>query len=104
MAVDRLQNILSKLAEGEILSFTSQEFREYLAEFMEVKHVDTRMKGNIYLLRKEDRCFIAESPDQDTIAMREVESLEAGETFVQKRLDTYDRMWDGCGCRIDYFE
>jgi hypothetical protein len=23
---------------------------------------------------------------------------------VQRRLEQYERMWDGCGCRIDYYE
>ena len=24
--------------------------------------------------------------------------------FVKGRLDTYERMWDGCGCRVSYYE
>ena len=23
--------------------------------------------------------------------------------FVKDRLDTYERMWDGCGCKVEYF-
>ncbi len=30
------------------------------------------------------------------------EDLEAARRFVEDRMETYERMWDGCGCRIDY--
>jgi hypothetical protein len=23
--------------------------------------------------------------------------------FVRERLEAYDRMWDGCGCKVDYY-
>jgi hypothetical protein len=30
----------------------------------------------------------------------------AGEAraLVARRLETYDKMWDGCGCKVDYHD
>ena len=33
---------------------------------------------------------------------RVVADLEAAGRFVDNRLAAYDRMWDGCGCKVDY--
>jgi len=30
-------------------------------------------------------------------------SLKEAEDFVKDRLDFYERKWDGCGCKIDYY-
>ncbi len=42
-----------------------------------------------------------ETPDGQ-ILLRRLGSREAAEEFVEDRLATYERMWDGCGCKVDY--
>ncbi len=32
------------------------------------------------------------------------DGVEAAQEFVAARLETYERMWDGCGCKVDYSE
>ena len=34
--------------------------------------------------------------------VRIVDAREAARRFVEHRLGQYERIWDGCGCRIDY--
>jgi len=29
---------------------------------------------------------------------------QEADAFVRKRLEEYERMWDGCGVKVDYFE
>ena len=31
-----------------------------------------------------------------------MEVRETAERFVEDRLSDYERMWDGCGCKIEY--
>jgi hypothetical protein len=35
--------------------------------------------------------------------IRRLADEAAAARFVADRLATYERMWDGCGCRIDYY-
>ena len=42
--------------------------------------------------------------DNKAIVVRRFRSLDEAELFVEERLATYERMWDGCGCKIDYYE
>jgi hypothetical protein len=44
-----------------------------------------------------------ETPDREVLA-RAMATREDANTFVNKRLEIYERMWDGCGCKIDYFD
>lgn len=29
---------------------------------------------------------------------------EEARAFVEKRLEEYERMWDGCGVKVEYYE
>jgi len=35
--------------------------------------------------------------------VRRLGGEDEARAFIRDRLDTYDRMWDGCGCKIDYY-
>ncbi len=50
-------------------------------------------------------CFILQETTADgTILVRRFEREEDAGVFISKRIDAYDRIWDGCGCKIDYYE
>jgi hypothetical protein len=64
---------------------------------------DTGLAGPIRVLRLDRRILVQEQePRTSSVLVRELPSREAAERFVAERLDAYERMWDGCGCRIDY--
>jgi len=29
---------------------------------------------------------------------------ETAAKFVEERLDIYEKMWDGCGCKVKYYD
>ena len=44
-----------------------------------------------------------ETPDGHALARR-MPSIKQAYAFVDRRLETYERMWDGCGCKVEYFD
>lgn len=48
--------------------------------------------------------LVQETSDRGKILVRLFGDREEADRFVDRRLDTYDRMWDGCGCKVDYDE
>ena len=44
-----------------------------------------------------------EQPAPDTWVVRRLGERAEADRFIQDRLAQYERMWDGCGCRIDYY-
>lgn len=64
--------------------------------------VDTRLAGWIRVLTFDERIVVQEETPDGEILLRAFDSPEAAGAFVDGRLADYDRMWDGCGCKIDY--
>jgi hypothetical protein len=57
----------------------------------------------IRVLRIEDTILFQETSDRKEILVRRFPSREEAYRFLRARLDAHDRIWDGCGCRIDYW-
>jgi hypothetical protein len=82
--------------------------RETLIEILEAAEVlrqdDTCVAGWIRILSVDGVILVQEeTPDGNALARR-MPSIEDANDFVNDRLGSYERMWDGCGCKINYFE
>ena len=65
---------------------------------------DTKIAGHLRILRiSGEIVFQEQHPEQRQLLLRRMKSLASAEEFVRDRLETYERMWDGCGCKVDYF-
>lgn len=71
--------------------------------FPEVARHPTGIAGDLVIVRVEDALAAVEQPAHDERVVRYLGSQVEAEAFVEQRLAEYERMWEGCGCRIDYF-
>lgn len=94
--------ILDGLGRGQVLMITEQELDILLEEAKLIREKDTFVSGLIRVLEYHGSIFIQEYTDRNEVALRKGESVEAAEKFVEDRLKVYEKMWDGCGCKIDY--
>ncbi len=69
-----------------------------------IKEVDTCLADFIRILKYNEDIFVQEISDKNEILLRKMNSLEDADNFLKERLDFYDRKWDGCGCKINYYE
>ena len=59
----------------------------------------------IRLLDLDGALFMQEQhPETHELLVRRFADRAAADAFVKDRLDTYERMWDGCGCKVHYFD
>jgi hypothetical protein len=82
--------------------------RETLAGLLEAADVlrqdDTCIAGMIRILSVDGVILVQEeTPDREVLA-RGMATREDADAFVNDRLEIYERMWDGCGCKINYFD
>jgi hypothetical protein len=69
-----------------------------------VRQDNTCVAGWIRILSVDGAILVQEeTPDGNALARR-MPSIEDANKFVDDRLGTYERMWDGCGCKINYFK
>lgn len=44
-----------------------------------------------------------EEPKSRERVVRRLGDAATAAAFVKERLSDYERMWDGCGCKVDYY-
>lgn len=99
-----VSEIFSKALTTNYLIIAAAELKSLL-EYSEIIRVeDTHLSDFIRVLKYNDNLFIQETTSKNEIIIRKMDSMKDVDFFVQERLDYYERKWDGCGCKIDYYE
>ncbi len=96
--------ILRKLEETPIAEITAPELAATLADARILQEEDTGICGPIRALELEGAVLLQEQTDQGRILLRRLPSAAAARQLIAERLEIYERMWDGCGCKIHYFD
>ena len=96
--------LLEKPGETSRLDLSPDELAGLLEEAELVREEDTCISGMIRILRLKNTVLVQEETPEREIVIRIRPTVEAAEEFVAGRLEIYERMWDGCGCKVDYSE
>lgn len=97
------ENILSEAQEGyRILS--EEEWESILANSEEVRTEEASLDHKIEIRKVGGQLLARETSDKGEIILRVFASDFALNAFVKRRVDIYERMWDGCGCKVDYYD
>lgn len=93
-----------RLQEEHVVPVPSAEWAE-LAEACEiVERHDTLVAGELLIIRCAGGLAAVEQPTAGERVLRRLSGAEEARRFVKERLEAYERMWDGCGCKIDYYK
>jgi hypothetical protein len=80
------------------------EWRDLAPHFPVVERHDTQLAGDLLIIRLEGGYAAVEKPSRNARVARFLVDLDEVRSFVEKRLAEYERMWDGCGVKVDYLE
>ena len=103
-SIHTTKNFKSRFDNESIVNITQQELDELLSASKVLEERNTMMCGYIRILQLDNLIFIQEQTDKRELIIRRSGSLEQAHSFVDQRIEIYDKMWDGCGCKIRYFE
>jgi len=93
----------ARLKAEIIVTISAAEWAAVAGSFEQVERRDTFVAGDLLIVRGEAGLAAVEQPSPEQRVVRRLsDEAEAGR-FVQRRLEEYERMWDGCGCRVDYY-
>ena len=83
----------------------NNEFIKNLEPEMELlKSVSTGIAGDIKIYNQSDNeNLVIEQDQKNNYYIRLMKSKHI-EEFINERLSIYDKMWDGCGCKVFYEE
>jgi hypothetical protein len=92
----------NRLSGGEVLEITTDERDALLAAGEVLRDEDTKISGHIRVVAVDGLVVLQEQTPKNVLLVRAMPSIGHAEQLLADRLDTYDRMWDGCGCKVDY--
>ncbi len=94
--------LIAQIEDVAIVALNGEALPKLLEATEVIRADDTCVAGWIRILRINDHIAVQEQAPDGGILVRRLNSREAAERFVEDRLNDYERMWDGCGCTIDY--
>ena len=80
------------------------ELDNLLEQTESVRENDTMMSGYIRVLKYKDNYLIQEITGKEELAIRLFNSQKEADDFVDSRMVIYEQMWDGCGCKVNYYK
>lgn len=89
---------------GEVLRLSGAEWEE-AQRFLEVIETHPALPDSkLLLVRFDSRLVAVEQARSDEWVVRPLPDETEAREFIERRQAEYDRMWNGCGCKIDYYD
>lgn len=98
------EEIFSKALNSKYIIIEEHELHTVLKDAEILREENTYLSDHIRLLKYNDILFIQEITFNKEVLLRKMDSMKDADSLIQERLDYYERKWDGCGCKIDYYE
>ena len=98
-----IRKILPKLHKLDYIIITQAELDVLLSEVSVEAETDTQISGFLRILAHGNQLMVQEQSPRDEIFIRRMRSRAEAQKFIAERMTIYEKMWDGCGCKVDYF-
>jgi len=99
-----LERIISSIKKKRYLMISEDELNELLSNSKIIIEENTYISDKIRLLQYKTDLLIQEKSTKDEYLVRVMKSKKEAEQLIKERLDIYNRMWDGCGCKVNYYD
>ena len=100
-----VKDLIRKFGKNKILILSEELLPEILnLENVRICQVDeTNISDKIRILKIDQEIIIQEITLNHELCLRKMKNLLDAKSLVQERLNTYEKMWDGCGCKVEYY-
>ena len=98
------KEIFNKALSTNYLIIEESDLKTVLENSEIIRNEDTHLSDFIRVIKYNENLFVQETTFKNEILIRKMDSMKDVDFFVKERLDFYERKWDGCGCKIDYYE
>jgi hypothetical protein len=95
-------DLIKDLRHTPFKAIDRDELRELMDAAAVLREDDTHIAGWIRILALGDSILAQEETPSGEVLVRRMPSRESAGRFVDLRMQSYERMWDGCGCKVDY--
>ena len=99
-----IQEILKKLDQTNVLQINEADLKSLLNSTSIVREEDSVINDFIRILDMDGALIFQETDNRGNILIRKIENNERGNELLESRRKIYENMWNGCGCKIDYYD
>lgn len=103
-AISSIKEINKRFATERFIIISDEELTELLNSSKVIFKQDTRLRDYIRILKTENLFYLQEKTNKGEIMIRQFVIEADAMNLVNDRMQIYDKMWDGCGCKINYYE
>ena len=98
-----IYDILTQFESQEVVFLPGDKLNQLLDSVELLNETDTLVSDFIRLLKYTDKYIIQEKSPKNEILLRLFSAENTAKNFLEERLRIYEKMWDGCGCKINYY-
>ncbi|MCJ7627028.1 MAG: hypothetical protein MUO50_01450 [Longimicrobiales bacterium] len=89
---------------GGTVPLSASEWKELADHFPVEERHQTQLAGELLIVSFGGDLIAVEAPSRDARVARFLGGPDEARAFVARRMEEYERMWDGCGVRVEYYE
>ena len=98
-----INNLIKILQTQKVYLLPETQLEELLESCTVVLEKDTLISGFIRILNYNTFFLTQEISTKKEIVLRLFKNRKDADALVYDHLETYDKMWDGCGCKVNYY-
>jgi len=99
-----IQELDARLEAERVVEIPAATWDKLAPALEEVERHATCLAGDLLIVKSAGGLAAVEQPAPDARVIRRLASAKEARALVARRLATYDKMWDGCGCKVDYHD
>jgi hypothetical protein len=99
-----IRSIIEKAKKNKYAILLESELNALLSASKVIQEEETLISDKIRLLKFKDDLLIQEKTDKNEFLIRLIKTNKEADDFIKERLEIYDKMWDGCGCKVEYYK
>ena len=100
----KISDVISSAKKKKFLTISRDELNDLLTQSQILIEENTYISDKIRLIKNNDELLIQEKTTKDEFLIRSMKTKKEAEDFIKNRLEIYNRMWDGCGCKVNYYD
>jgi hypothetical protein len=98
-----LKQRLTQLDSSDYILISDIQLAELMESLKIVFKEDTMISDFIRIFKYNNLYIFQEQTPNGEIIIRKFGDKTAVDLLIQQRLNIYEKMWNGCGCKIEYF-
>ena len=102
--MQKRDKLLEKVKNGKVTIVTGDQLNEILDAYEIIREEDTYLSDKIRLLKRGKQFLVQEKSTRQELLLRGFPTEQAAHDFINQRQETYENMWNGCGCKVNYYQ